>query len=158
MLNQSLGARQQHHLTRAAPQARGALGRDKRLAGIEGTWHPRVRAALGLCSLVVIVELAFWLAVSVLVCDNLLVRPALFSWHLGRELLSLGPGSAGRPSAREVLGRVLRRTAVGYVAVTVGAFVVVAVVLVAGQWSGLVLIPAAVWGVRLWRRSRRDQP
>ena len=43
----------------------------------------------------------------------------------------------------------------GYVAVSVGAFVVVTVVLVAGQWSGVVLIPGAVWGVRLWRRSRR---
>ena len=96
-----------------------------------------------------------WLFVSVLVCDNLLVRPALFSWHLGRDLLSLGPSSAGRPPAREVLGRVLRRTAMGYVAVSVGAFVVVAVVLVAGQWSGVVLIPGAVWAVRLWRRNRR---
>ena len=102
-----------------------------------------------------IVELALWGALWVLVCDNLLVRPALFSWCLGRELLSLGPSSAGRPSVREVLGRVLRRTAMGYVAVSVGAFVVVTVVLVAGQWSGVVLIPGAVWGVRLWRRSRR---
>ena len=110
---------------------------------------------LGLRWLVVIVELALWGALWVLVCDNLLVRPALFSWCLGRELLSLGPSSAGRPSVREVLGRVLRRTAMGYVAVSVGAFVVVTVVLVAGQWSGVVLIPGAVWGVRLWRRSRR---
>ena len=120
-----------------------------------GVWHPRVCAALGLRWLVVIVELALWGALWVLVCDNLLVRPALFSWYLGRELLSLGPTSAGRPSVREVFGRVLRRTAMGYVSVSVGAFVVVTVVLVAGQWSGVVLIPGAVWGVRLWRRSRR---
>lgn len=114
--------------------------------------HPRTSAAPQLRWLLVIVELALWLAVSVLACD-LLVRPVLFGVHLGREFLS--PCPAGRPPVREAVGRVLRRTAMGHVAVMVAAFLVVAVVVVAGQWSGLVLIAGAVWGVRAWRRDRR---
>ena len=101
----------------------------------------------------VLVELAVWFAVSVLACD-LVVRPVLFGVHLGREML---PASgAERLPLGQALWRACRRTAASHVALTVGALVVVTLAVVAGQWSGLVLIAGAWLVVRTWRRHRRS--
>ena len=102
---------------------------------------------------VVLVELVFWFALSVLVCDFVFLRPVLFGVFLGREILSSAP--AGQLPMGAAIGRALRRAAAGYVAVTVAAVLVVVVVLATGQWSGLVLLAGGVWGVRAWRRHRR---
>ena len=100
-----------------------------------------------------LVELALWLAVSVLAC-GLVVRLVLFGVHLGREI---PPSSgAGRLPLGQALWRTCRRTAASHVAVTVGALVVVTVVVVAGQWSGLVLVAGTWLGVRSWRHRRRS--
>ena len=100
-----------------------------------------------------VVEMIVWLAVSVLACD-LLVRPALFGVHLGREILP--PAGAARLPLWQALWRACRRTAASHVAVTVGAGVVVAVAVVSGQWSGLVLIAGTWLAVRAWRRHRKS--
>ena len=67
----------------------------------------------------VMVELAVWLAVSVLLCDHVLLRPALFAFHLGREVLDAP--SEGRLPTRAAVGRALRRTSKGYWTVTLAA-------------------------------------
>ena len=100
-----------------------------------------------------LVELILWVAVSVLVCDFVLLRPVLFGVFLGREILS--PTPAGRLPVGAAIGQALRRATAGYVAVTLAAVLVVVVVLIAGRWSGLVLLAGGVWGVRAWRRLRR---
>ena len=98
-----------------------------------------------------LVELAVWLAVSVIACD-LVVRPVLFGVHLGREML---PASgAERLPLGQALWRACRRTAASHVALTVGALVVVGVAVIAGQWSGLVLIAGTWLVVRAWRCRR----
>ena len=99
-----------------------------------------------------IVELAVWLAVSVLLCDHVLLRPALFVFHLGREVLDAPP--EGRLPTRAAVGRALRRTSKGYWTVTLAAIAVVVIALVAGPWSGLVLITVTVLGLRAWRWHR----
>ena len=99
------------------------------------------------------VELAVWLAGSVLACA-LVVRPVLFGVHLGREIL---PASgAERLPMEQALRRAWRRTAASHVALTVGALVVVIVAVVAGPWSGLVLLAGTWLAVRTWRRHRRS--
>ena len=50
-----------------------------------------------------IVELAVWLAASVLLCDHVLLRPALFAFHLGREVID--PPPEGRLATRAAVGR-----------------------------------------------------
>ena len=100
-----------------------------------------------------LVELAVWLAVSVLAC-GLMVRSALFGVHLAREIL---PASGvERLPLGQALWRACRRTAASDVAVTIGALVVVTVAVGAGQWSGLVLIVGTWLVVRAWRRHRRS--
>lgn len=100
-----------------------------------------------------LVEMAVWLAVSVLACD-LVVRPVLFGVHLGREIL---PSSgAARLPLGQALWRACRRTAASHVAITVVALVVVTVAVVAGQWSGLVLGAGTWLAVRAWRRHRKS--
>ena len=98
-----------------------------------------------------LVELAVWLAVSVLACD-MVVRPVLLGVHLGREMFP----SAGeeRLPLGQALWRACRRTAASHVAVTVGAVVVVTVAVVTGPWSGLVLGVGMWLVVRTWRRQR----
>ena len=99
-----------------------------------------------------IVELAVWLAVSVLLCDQVLLRPALFAFHLSRELLD--PPSEDRLPTLAALGRAWHRTSKGYWTVTLAAIAVLVIALVAGPWSGLVLIAVTVLGLRAWRWYR----
>ena len=105
-----------------------------------------------------IVELAVWLAVSVLLCDHVLLRPALFAFHLGREVLDAP--SEGRLPTREAVGRALRRTSKGYWTVTLAALAVLVIALVAGPWSGLVLIAVSVLVLRArkWDRNKGSAP
>ena len=105
-----------------------------------------------------IVELAVWLAVSVLLCDHVLLRPALFVFHLGREVLD--PSPEGRLPTRAAVGRAWRRTSKGYWTVTLAAIAVLVIALVAGPWSGLVLIAVTVLGLRArrWHRNKGSAP
>ena len=99
-----------------------------------------------------IVELAVWLAASVLLCDLALLRPALFAFHLGREVID--PPPEGRLPTWAAVGRALRRTSRTYWTVSVAALAVLVIALVAGPWSGLVLIAATALSLRAWRWHR----
>ena len=96
-----------------------------------------------------IVELAVWLAASVLLCDLALLRPTLFVFHLGRELID--PPPEGRLPPWAAVWRALRRASKTYWAVTAAAFTVLVIALVAGPWSGLVLIAVTALGRQAWR-------
>lgn len=102
----------------------------------------------------VIVELAVWIAASVLLCDHVLLRPALFALHLGREVLD--PPPEARLPAWAAVRRALRRTSKAYGTITLGALAVVVIALVAGPWSGLVLIAVTALGLRSWRLHRNQ--
>lgn len=99
-----------------------------------------------------IVELAVWLAASVLFCDLVLLRPALFVFHLGRELID--PPPEGRMPTWAAVWRALRRASKTYWAVTATAIAVLVIALVAGPWSGLVLIAVTALGRQAWRRHQ----
>lgn len=101
-----------------------------------------------------IVELAVWLAVSVLFCDLALLRPALFVLHLGRELID--PPPEGRMPTWAAAWRALRRASKTHWAVTAAAFAVLVIALVAGPWSGLVLIVVSALGWQEWRRQQNE--
>ena len=105
-----------------------------------------------------IVELAVWLAASVLLCDHVLLRPALFAFHFGREVID--PPPEGRLATRVAVGRALRRTSKGYWTITLGALAVLVIALVAGPWSGLVLIAVTALGLRTrkWHRNKGSAP
>ena len=99
-----------------------------------------------------IVELAVWLAASVLLCDHVLLRPALFAFHLGREVID--PPPEARLPAWAAVRRALRRTSKAYWTITLGALAVPVIALLAGPWSGLVLIAVTALGLRAWRWHR----
>lgn len=101
-----------------------------------------------------IVELAVWLAVSVLFCDLVLLRPALFAFHLGRELID--PTTEGRMPTWAAVWRALRRASKTYWAITAAAFAVLVIALVARQWSGLVLIAVIALGWQAWRWHQNE--
>ncbi len=101
-----------------------------------------------------IVELAVWLAALVLLCDVALLRPALFVFHLGREVID--PPPEGRLPIWSAIGRALRRTSKTYWAISFAAFAVLVIALVAGPWSGLVLIAATALSLRAWRRHHDE--
>lgn len=105
-----------------------------------------------------IVELAVWLASSVLLCDHVLLRPALFAYHLGREVTD-SPRERRLPTWAAVW-RALRRTSKAYWTITLAAVAVLVIAVVAGPWSGLVLIAVTTLGVRMWRwhRNKRSAP
>ena len=96
-----------------------------------------------------IVELAVWLAASVLLCDHVLLRPVLFAFHLGREVIDRPP--EGRLHTWAAVWRALRRTYKTYWTISVAAFAVLVIALVARPWSGLVLIATAALSFRAWR-------
>lgn len=95
-----------------------------------------------------IVELAVWLAALFLFCDLVLLRPALFVLHLGRELID--PPPEGRVPTWAAVRRALRRASKTYWAVTAAAFAVLVIALVTGPWSGLVLIAVTALGRQAW--------
>ena len=96
-----------------------------------------------------ILELVVWLAASFLLCDLVLLRPALFVIHLGRELID--PPPEGRLPTWTVMWRALRRASKTYWAITATAFAVLVIAFVAGPWSGLVLIAVTAISLRVWR-------
>ena len=99
-----------------------------------------------------IVELAVWLAASVLLCDHVLLRPALFALHLGREVIDSPPER--RLPTWPAVWRALRRTSKAYWTITLAAVAVLVIAVVAGPWSGLVLIAVTTLGLRVWRWHR----
>lgn len=99
-----------------------------------------------------IVELAVWLAASVLLCDLALLRPALFVFHLGREVIA--PPPEGCLPTWAAVWRALRRASKTDWAISAAAFAVLVIALVAGRWSGLVLLAATALGLRAWRRHQ----
>ncbi len=101
-----------------------------------------------------IVELAVWLAASLLLCDLSLLRPALFFYHLGREVFDPPPDE--RLPTWAAVGRALRRTTMAYWAVSFAAFAVLVIALVAGPWSGLVLLAATALSLRAWKRQKNS--
>ena len=103
-----------------------------------------------------IVELAVWLAISVLLCDLVLLRPAIFVFHLGREVID--PPPEGRLPTWAAVGRALHRTSKTYWAVSGAAIAVLVIAFVAGPWSGLVLIAATAFSLRAWRRHQNAGP
>ena len=70
------------------------------------------------------------------------------------------PPPEGRLPTREAVGRALRRTSKGYWTVTLAALAVLVIALVAGPWSGLVLIAVTVLGLRArrWHRNKGSAP
>lgn len=99
-----------------------------------------------------IVELAVWLAASVLLCDLVLLRPALFVFHLGREVID--PPPEGRLPTWAAVWRALRRATKTDWTISVAAIAVLVIAFVAGPWSGLVLIAVTTLGLRVWRWHR----
>ena len=101
-----------------------------------------------------IVELAVWLAVSALLCDQVLRRPALFAFHQSREVLD--PPSEDRLRTMVPLGRAWRRSSKSCWTVTLVAVAVVVIALLAGLWSSLVLLTVSVLGLqaRRWQRNK----
>ena len=103
-----------------------------------------------------IVELAVWLAASVLLCDLALLRPALFVFHLGREVID--PPPEGRLPTLAAVWRALRRTYRTCWILSLVAIAVLVIAFVAGPWSGLVLIAVTTLSLRAWRRHHNAGP
>ena len=101
------------------------------------------------------IELAVWLAASVLLCDHVLLRPALFAYHLGREVIDSPPER--RLPTWAAVWQALRRTSKAYWTITLAAVAVLVIAVVAGPWSGLVLIAVTALGLRAWRCHRNKR-
>lgn len=101
-----------------------------------------------------LVELAVWLAVSVLLCDLALLRPTLFIFYLSNEVIDRPPDA--RLSIRATAVRVLRKTSKTFWTVNLVPVVVLAIALLTGPWSGLTLIAvtALIWWARRLRQAQ----
>lgn len=98
-----------------------------------------------------IVELAVWIAVWVLICDPVFLRPALFALYIHQEMIA--PPSEERFPKWGAIWRALRRTSRANWGILIAAFAVLVIALAAGPWSGIVLIAATALSLRAWRRS-----
>lgn len=100
----------------------------------------------------VIAELAVWIAVWVLRCDPAFLLLAIFFFYLYQEIIAR-PSEKCSPKWRAVW-RVLSRTSRTNWAALIAAFSVLVIALVAGPWSGVVLISATLRGLWVWRSHR----
>lgn len=98
------------------------------------------------------VEIAAWLAVSVLRCDLALLSPTLFIFYLGNEVIDRPPDA--RLSIRATVVRVLRQASKTFWTVYFAAVAVLAFALLTGTWIGLTLIAVTVL---IWRARRLRQ-
>ena len=101
-----------------------------------------------------LVELAVWLAVSVLLCDLALLRPTLFIFYLSNEVIQ-HPTEVHLPIWTTVV-RARRQTFKTFWTVNLVSLAVLVIALLTGQWSGLTLIAvtALIWWARRLRQAQ----